>query len=52
MHHTWVVFSGITRAKVQRQNRIGGRRSMGKMELWEVPGDDTRYMCDDGKVRT
>lgn len=25
---------------------------MGKMKLWEVPGDDTRYMCDDGKVRT
>ena len=24
---------------------------MGAVELWETPGDDTRYVCDDGKVR-
>ena len=24
---------------------------MGTVELWEIPGDDTRYVCDDGKLR-
>lgn len=25
---------------------------MGKKETWEVPRYDTRYLCDDGVVRT
>ena len=25
---------------------------MGEMGLWEVPGDDTRHLCDEGEVRT
>lgn len=31
---------------------MSGRSSMGTKKQWEIPDDDARYLCDDGKVRT